>query len=559
MQINNPTLSAIQQAISLSSSTKLKTEGLTVGQQILARVVSAQSQGNVTLHINNTILTARSNLPLTQGQTLQLIVAQLGSEIILKPTQKAIDQALIQQNIRQTLPQEKPLKEVIQLLQQIARPTTQSNPALPAPVVQAVRQFLQNLPQAKDLGNSEGLKKALKEAGTFFESNLKQMANGKSIQDVGKDLKAMLLRLRDQLQQSQPQTSPPAGSTKPVTQTPATTQQQNQTSANPRDANATNQQQRLSQPPKPLQPSTTKSASQTTSQTTNQTVNQSTSQTTTTSGSKAPQLQNTQPATEKIPGENSAPKSSLPTHTAQANTPKQTQQAARLIQQTATRSSPQGGLPPLPGEAGKPAGPATQSTQTPMAGQTKPLSPQIISQEQISENSGKSQARQTTTVLQNAQNAVGELVKQVESALARTQLHQLNALNDMDGGKLAWSLELPLRTEEENVDVLRMRIYGDEEQKTEEGEIPLTVTIEVDLQYIGGVYAKITLLKDKVSIGFWAQESTTVDLFSQHIDELQTRLNASGLNTDNIACHHGPAPESHQPIPQTSGLLDVKA
>lgn len=554
MQINNPTLSAIQQAISLSSSTNLKAEGLTVGQQILARVVSTQGQGNVTLHINNTILTARSNLPLTQGQTLQLIVAQLGNEILLKPTQKAIDQALIQQNIRQTLPQEKPLKEVIQLLQQIARPTTQSNTGLPAPVIQAVRQFLQNLPHAKDLSNSEGLKKALKEAGTFFESNLKQLANGKSIQDVGKDLKAMLLRLRDQLQQSQTRTSTPDGNTKPVTQATPATQQQGQSGPNLKDSHAVNQQ-RLSQPPKPIPQSSTHTSSQTTSQTTNHPQNQST---TTTTAGKIPLPQNTPPSAEKTPGETNTPKTSLPTHTAQANTQKQTQQAARLIQQTATRSTPQGGLPPLPGEAAKTAGSVMQTAQTQTTGQTKPPSPQMISPEKAPKESGKNQARPTTT-LQNAQNAVAELVKQVESALARTQLHQLNALNDMDAGKLAWSLELPMRTEEENVDVLRMRIYGDEEQKTEEGEVPLTVTIEVDLQYIGGVYAKITMLKDKVSIGFWAQESTTVDLFSQHIDELQTRLNASGLNTDNIACHHGPAPESHQPIPQTSGLLDVKA
>lgn len=561
MQVNNPTLNALQQMISLNS-TKLKSDGLTVGQQILAKVVSANSQGSATLHINNTILNARTTLPLTQGQTLQLIVSQLGKEIVLTPTPKAMEQTVINHAMRQNLPHEKPLREVIQSLKQIIRPTQGQSTPLPAPVTTAVRQFLQNLPSSKDVTNSEGLKKALREAGTFLENNLRQIASGKSDNNLGNDLKAMLLRLREQISQASRQGGETRTSATANTSATNTSQQ---------TAATTSSQRSQTSPPTPTpQSSPTSTATQTATAASTQraTVTQANTASTTTAQT-AENTGTSKQATTATPRNTTTSANNTATQTTAANRAQQpaastATPAAKNIAtpQTTTPTQPrptiQGSLTLPQGAGSSEKSPATPGAPVADYGSGKreaaisARAPEIIMQR-------ADQTMNSTSFLQNMQDKISELFRQIESALARTQLHQLNTLNELENGKLAWSLELPIRNEEDDVDVMKMRIFGDEENKNEEGVTPLTVTLEIDLKYIGPVFSKIVLLRDAVSVGFWAEEEMTYSLFEQHVEELQTRLQDAGLRTDQISCHHGRGPATPDPVPQQSGLLDLKA
>ncbi|MDH5547095.1 MAG: flagellar hook-length control protein FliK [Gammaproteobacteria bacterium] len=545
MEISNTQLQALQQAISLTSS-RLRTEGLSVGQQLQARVVAVNPDGQITLHINNTILNARSQLPLSQGQLLQLVVAQLGKKILLIPTQKAIDDAVLAHSIRQTLPLQQPLKDTIQQLLQVMHQNTAKADTLPPSVVSAVRQFMQNLPTSKDVEQAKQLKQVLRNAGTFFERGLAQMANGLKSENIGKDLKAMLMRLRDQLQQSTPGTTSTAKNTSPsatqegarANNTPpqaGTTQATNPSLTQGRGASTT-QQSTATQTPLPQSQTTTGQTGNTnTAQTASQ--QQQTTQTQHSTATATSKQQTTpQGETQKMPEQ----RPGIPM-------PKAATQAARPLLNTALNSQP--------------TTTTSQPLKTPIDASRgdRPELKTDLANAMTKNATVKGESANTLAARSAAQESVVELVRHVENALARTQLHQLNTLNDNEAGKLAWSLEIPIRNDDDDVNVLNMRIFGDAEQKSEYGEIPITVTLEVALKYIGPVFAKITLLKDRVSVGFWAEQKDTVELFTHQLDTLESRLQDSGLTTDNICCHHGPSPSKLQPIPQISGLVDVKA
>jgi len=125
MEITPSPKTTPQQTILLNEA-QLKFEGLKVGQQLLARVLAVQKNGNVSLQLSsqlnaqlgNIILNAKTNLPLTEGQTLSLLIAQLGKQIVLKPSEQRTQKIILNQAMREALPQQKPLKEVFSVLKQ---------------------------------------------------------------------------------------------------------------------------------------------------------------------------------------------------------------------------------------------------------------------------------------------------------------------------------------------------------------------------------------------------------------------------------------------------------
>ena len=114
------------------SSSKASTDSLSVGQQLTAKVVATNNAtGEVTLNINNTLLNTKSNIPLTVGQTLQLIVAQLnkelGNELVLQLPQKLIEQAITQKTLRESLPKQQSQTETLRNLQHFVEPAAHTD------------------------------------------------------------------------------------------------------------------------------------------------------------------------------------------------------------------------------------------------------------------------------------------------------------------------------------------------------------------------------------------------------------------------------------------------
>ena len=153
-----------------------------------------------------------------------------------------------------------------------------------------------------------------------------------------------------------------------------------------------------------------------------------------------------------------------------------------------------------------------------------------------------------------------ELLNQVQGGLARVQLSQLASLPNSDSSPPAWVLELPVRHAGES-HVIQVRIEADDpsshpEQAGQERK-DWSVTLALDLKGLGPLHIKVSLREEKVSASFWADQGETVELLTQHLDQLRNQMNKAGLNVASISCATGcrPPPRNNHGSPP---LLDIK-
>ena len=179
----------------------------------------------------------------------------------------------------------------------------------------------------------------------------------------------------------------------------------------------------------------------------------------------------------------------------------------------------------------KPTAPVTAT------GDIKPPHPQIP----------EALARATSMVrAMHGEHLLEHLLQQSEGGLARILTQQLHAASQ-DSQRPLWLLELPVR-HDKGVDVFDLRIQRDAEERRAAGERAhhtWTVMLAFDLQGLGPVRAQVSLIHDQISTFWWADQSSTVDLFHQHLDTLQHRISAAGLKVNKLHCQQG-IPDTNQ-------------
>lgn len=151
----------------------------------------------------------------------------------------------------------------------------------------------------------------------------------------------------------------------------------------------------------------------------------------------------------------------------------------------------------------------------------------------------------------------GELLQQVEGALARIQLSQLASVPTDTTAAPMWTLELPVRNEP-RTDTWHLRFT----QERRGGDIAnpdiWSVALAFDLEGLGPVRAFVSVIGEQVSTALWAEENSTVALFDRHLEELRESFHAAGLVVGRVDCRHG-APAEAQPAGTGTRLLDVEA
>lgn len=163
--------------------------------------------------------------------------------------------------------------------------------------------------------------------------------------------------------------------------------------------------------------------------------------------------------------------------------------------------------------------------------------------------------------------AADQLLQQTEGVLARLHIHQLHQLKSEDVGRPAWSMELPVRSDQ-GINLFDIRIHRepplpvpwsdeDGQRKQAQAEPRWSVRLAFDLEGLGPVQAVIALHKEQVSVHFHAEQNQTSVLFNKHMDMLGSCLRHAGLDVAAIDCRQG------QPEPATeisgSPILDEQA
>ncbi|MDH5573332.1 MAG: flagellar hook-length control protein FliK [Gammaproteobacteria bacterium] len=161
------------------------------------------------------------------------------------------------------------------------------------------------------------------------------------------------------------------------------------------------------------------------------------------------------------------------------------------------------------------------------------------------------------------------LLQQTEGVLARMLLHQFQQLKTEEQGLRLWSMELPVRSEN-NINLFDLRIQREpnwhdscaEQDKNsntagKEQDHNWSVRIAFELEGLGPLYASISLRNKQISVQFHAEKNQTTDLFNQYMDMLGSRLRQAGLDVNELNCRHGqprPVPE-----PANTPILDEQA
>lgn len=201
-----------------------------VGQVLQGLVVRESSQGQTPLQIGRQLVQARTgSLQLSPGQPLRLEVVSLSRDLPVLRLLNTLRQETVSQALRQILPAQRPLPQPLSVLNQLAAlpEAGRSSPQL----TQAVRSFLQQLPDPGRVSTPRGLQQSLTNSGLFLEGKLARAVAGTSgggsapVQTPAQtaqtalqgDFKAGLLQLAAQLRQA----AGPAGATRtPATGTP---------------------------------------------------------------------------------------------------------------------------------------------------------------------------------------------------------------------------------------------------------------------------------------------------------------------------------------------------
>lgn len=467
-------------------STPVEIRGWQTGQMLQAVAANNSQNGQVTLLIGRLTLEARTPLPIQSGQTLALEVVSRGEVPVLRVVTELSGKAVIEQAIRQELPRQASQNTLLANLTSLTQqgPAAQKEP-LPATILQAIRSFLRQLPEPKQVSTADGLRRSLHNSGGFLESRLANpTARG---QDLHQDLKGALLRLEQQLKESyrslvRPSGAPPAPPRQGGAGIPAGTPMpargaEAMTTGAPREAAA--------------------------------------------------------PATEQARLAASAIREALPPQTA-TTPPAENRPAAQ---------GSAGGLPgnnpsAPPGQAG-----ATTTTTgvTPEALlRTVPVAREFAPPLRHGPLQVQARAEATLTRQDNLSHILTTLLKDTDSSLARMQLSQLGS-QAVDGEqRQVWLLELPVR-KEDGVDLFQFRIERETGHKAAEApeQDRWTVRFVFSLQGLGPVYARISILGDSVSTTIWIEDEASAQLFNRHRETLEQNLLRAGLVIEQFAFING--------------------
>ncbi|MBD3609870.1 MAG: flagellar hook-length control protein FliK [Gammaproteobacteria bacterium] len=243
--------------------------GWQTGQLLKAFVVNAGQNGSATLEINGQQVRAQpqnqAHTPLKAGQVLQLEVMRTGEQPVLKVLNPpATQHEIMTRGVKQALPQQQPLQQVISSLQKLADSVGGD---AGKQLKSLSTQILNQLPQLQQLRSGTNVKQAVENSGHFLEAKLRQLLDN-SGQDgktqLNQDMKANILRLLSALR-SNNQSSilpQPKGMPEPQAAKPAASALPQQTSSPSPQRGTEAASQHRSPPEQPLTQASNRSPAQ---------------------------------------------------------------------------------------------------------------------------------------------------------------------------------------------------------------------------------------------------------------------------------------------------------
>lgn len=154
-------------------------------------------------------------------------------------------------------------------------------------------------------------------------------------------------------------------------------------------------------------------------------------------------------------------------------------------------------------------------------------------------------------------DALADLMRQADGAMARTQLNQLALLA---GDALPFFFELPVR-DGRDVDLLQFRMDRENNSDGEAAERTWRVMVSFNFETLGPMHAVIHLSADAVATTWWAEHPATVRFLEHHLETLGERLEGLGLRVASLSCAEGrpPTPDGGPDGTGREGFINEQA
>ena len=153
-------------------------------------------------------------------------------------------------------------------------------------------------------------------------------------------------------------------------------------------------------------------------------------------------------------------------------------------------------------------------------------------------------------------------------SIAKIQLQQVHSLNhqltqaDQTQPTQSWQFEIPVR-QGQDVHPLHIQMeqqwVEEEQDKAERNSTRVrqwNVMLRFDLPLVGQFYAQLTLLGEKLSAKFWAENESTLETAKNRIDELKMQLEREGIQITQMHCVPGLPPKPKMSL--SYSLIDLK-
>lgn len=165
-------------------------------------------------------------------------------------------------------------------------------------------------------------------------------------------------------------------------------------------------------------------------------------------------------------------------------------------------------------------------------------------------------AAATTLAAQQALEGEGEpaprLGDQLRGGVAQIEVNQLRHLSDSAQGNAVWRIDLPVRDANGDAQLLHLQIE-EEPPARQEGETvqQWTMRVDLDIQPLGPMHAKVTLIGERVHTVIWAEREHTLALLQGNVDWLQSQLARAGLDASDVQCLAG------RPVVNANAITDA--
>ena len=160
-------------------------------------------------------------------------------------------------------------------------------------------------------------------------------------------------------------------------------------------------------------------------------------------------------------------------------------------------------------------------------------------------------------------DAVAQLLRYVDGALARTRVHQLSSLPELRSAAEAasstpaWVIELPIPSPR-GFDSLWMRLEDQGLSGRQSGASTRNwqLMLCLDCAELGPLHARVELSGNRLGTTLWAEREGTLQAARAAVGELEEALRAQGVEVSRVDCRHGRPPESAGL--RFGNLLDVR-